>query len=58
LSPKAVSALAGEFAAWAAPETGIRDRLAQYGAAGEVLEADIAKVLQCMAEEARRADDH
>jgi hypothetical protein len=58
LSPKAVSALAAEFASWAAPETGIRARLARHGATGEVLEADIAKVLQCMAEEARRADNH
>jgi hypothetical protein len=58
LTPKAVSALASEFASWAVPETGIRDRLAQYGAAGAVLEADIAKVLRCMGDEARRADDH
>jgi hypothetical protein len=58
LSQKATAALAGEFAGWAAPETGIRDRLAQYGAAGEVLESDIAKVLQCMEDEARRADEH
>jgi putative DNA primase/helicase len=58
LSAKAVQAIATEFASWAAPETGIRDRLAQYGATGEALETDIQKVLRCIQAEARRADDH
>jgi putative DNA primase/helicase len=58
LTTKAVSALAGEFASWADPQDGIRDRLAKYGATGDALEADTQKVLRCMEEEARRADDH
>ena len=58
LSPKAVLALADEFAGWAAPEDGIRSRLAQYGATGEAVEIDTRKVLQCMLEEARRADEY
>ena len=40
LSPKAALALAHEFASWAVPEDGIRNRLAQYGATGEALEID------------------
>jgi hypothetical protein len=58
LSQKAALALAREFAGWAAPEDGIRSRLAQYGATGEVVEIDTQKVLECMAEEARRADEY
>jgi hypothetical protein len=57
LSQKAALALAREFAGWAAPEDGIRSRLAQYGATGEAVEIDTQKVLECMAEEARRADE-
>jgi hypothetical protein len=58
LSQKAVLALAREFAGWAAPEDGIRNRLTQYGATGEAVEIDTQKVLECMAEEARRADEY
>jgi N6-adenosine-specific RNA methylase IME4 len=45
LSQKAVLALAREFAGWAAPEDGIRNRIAQYGATGEAVEIDTQKVL-------------
>ena len=58
LSPKAALALAHEFASWAVPEDGIRNRLAQYGATGEAVEIDTQKVLKCMEEEARRADEY
>jgi hypothetical protein len=58
LSQKAALALAREFAGWAAPEDGIRNRLVQYGATGEAVEIDTQKVLECMAEEARRADEY
>jgi hypothetical protein len=51
-------ALAHEFADWADPADGIRTRLVHYGAVGEVLEADIARVLKHMQEEARCADEY